>query len=70
MFWSKLFFIGLLMVQNSYGAVTTLVPPTIIHTINSTDVGPEFEPIDAASGKTPIQKNSSSSVGEKPVEGM
>ncbi|XP_073816330.1 alkaline phosphatase 4 [Musca autumnalis] len=38
-----------LMAHCAYGAVSTLQPPTIIHTLNSTDLGPEFLPVNETS---------------------
>lgn len=51
---TKLIYFCLLTVHCAYGAVSTLQPPTIIRTLNSTDVGPEFVSLNETSTSTNI----------------
>lgn len=47
-----------------FGAVTTGLPPTAIRTLNESDVGPEFVPVEQPSARANTDYN-----GDKDIEG-
>lgn len=71
---TKLIYFCLLTVHCAYGAVSTLQPPTIIRTLNSTDVGPEFLSLNETTTTTNVppvvtDKNSNKNSDKKENEG-